>query len=141
MDDTLANLYASELQFKKATYTASLLSLIIVLLGIFGMVSLSINKREKEVGVRKVLGASIANISALFIKEFIVILGISILIACPLVYLLMKQWLANYAYRITIDFNPFLIGVLSIAGITILLIVLQTLKTAISNPVDALRSE
>ena len=141
MDDTLANLYESELQFKKAAYTASLLSLIIALLGIFGMVSLSINKRIKEVGIRKVLGASVTNISFMFIKEFLVILGVSILIACPLAYLLMNQWLSNYVYRITIGLNPFLIGILLISSVTVSLILFQTLKAAIVNPIKSLRTE
>ncbi|PWI30044.1 hypothetical protein DI383_09845 [Flavobacteriaceae bacterium LYZ1037] len=141
MDDTLATLYENELQFKKATYTASILSFIIGLLGIFGMVSLSINKRIKEVGIRKVLGASVASISYLFIKEFLVILVLSILIACPLAYLLMNQWLSNYAYRITIGLNPFLIGILLIGSITIILILFQTLKTAIANPIKSLKTE
>lgn len=141
MDDTLANLYENELQFKKATYTASLLSLIIALLGIFGMVSLSINKRVKEVGIRKVLGASVSNISFLFIKEFLVVLGLSILIACPLAYLLMDHWLSSYAYRITISLNPFLMGILLIGGVTVLLILFQTLKAAIANPIKSLKTE
>jgi ABC-type antimicrobial peptide transport system permease subunit len=141
MDDTLANLYENELQFKKATYTASILSLIIALLGIFGMVSLSINKRVKEVGIRKVLGASVTNISFLFIKEFLVVLGLAILIACPLAYLLMTHWLSGYAYQISIGWNPFLIGILLIGSITVLLILFQTLKTAIANPVKSLKTE
>jgi ABC-type antimicrobial peptide transport system permease subunit len=141
IDDTLAELYESELQFKKATYTASLLSLIIALLGIFGMVSLNINMRVKEVGIRKVLGASVASISLLFMKEFIVILSISTLIACPLAYLLMNRWLANYAYRISIGLNPFLIGVLLMGSITALLILFQTLKAAIATPIKSLKTE
>ncbi|BAO76517.1 ABC transporter permease [Winogradskyella sp. PG-2] len=141
MDDTLTDLYESEIQFKKATYTSALLSLIIALLGIFGMVSLSIHKRVKEVGIRKVLGASASRISFLFIKEFIVILGVSILVACPLAYLLMDSWLSNYTYRITIGFNPFLIGVLLIGSVTVLLILFQTLKVAITNPIKNLRTE
>ncbi|MGC1203538.1 MAG: FtsX-like permease family protein, partial [Flavobacteriaceae bacterium] len=141
MNDTLANLYESEIQFKKATYTSALLSLIIALLGIFGMVSLSIHKRVKEVGIRKVLGASASRISFLFIKEFIIILGLSILVACPLAYLLMDLWLSNYAYRITIGFNPFLVGVLLIGGITVLLILFQTLKVAAKSPIKSLRTE
>ena len=141
MDDTLADLYGSELQFKKATYTASSLSLIIALLGIFGMVSLSINKRVKEVGIRKVLGASETTISFLFLKEFLVVLGVSIVIACPIAYLLVNQWLDNYAYQITIGVNPFLIGIILIGSITAVLILFQTLKIALSNPVDSLRIE
>jgi ABC-type antimicrobial peptide transport system permease subunit len=105
------------------------------------MVSLSINKRVKEVGIRKVLGASVANISFLFIKEFLVVLGLSMLIACPLAYLLMTQWLSGYAYQISIGWNPFLIGILLIGSITVLLILFQTLKTAIANPVKSLKTE
>ena len=141
MDDTLATLYETELQLKKATYTASLLSLIMALLGIFGMVALSINKRIKEVSIRKVLGASASEISFLFIKEFLVILGVSIGIACPLAYLLMDQWLANYAYRITIGITPFLTGIIFIGSITVLLILFQTLKVAFSNPIKSLKTE
>lgn len=141
MDDTLADLYENELQFKKATYTASLLSLIIALLGIFGMVSLSINKRVKEVGIRKVLGASVSSISFLFIKEFLVILTLSILVACPLAYLLMDYWLSNYAYRITIGLIPFLTGIILIGSVTVLLILFQALKAAITNPVKSLKTE
>ncbi len=141
MDDTLANLYESEIQFKKASYTSALLSLIIALLGIFGMVSLSIHKRVKEVGIRKVLGASVSHISFLFIKEFIVILGLSIVVACPLAYLLMDSWLSNYAYRITIGIDPFLMGVLLIGGVTVLLILFQTFKVVITNPIKSLKTE
>ena len=141
IDDTLARLYESELQLKKATHTASILSLIVALLGIFGMVSLSINKRLKEVGIRKVLGASVANVSILFVKDFVIVLIISVLIACPIAYLIVNQWLDNYSYRIDIGFNPFLIGIVLVGGATTLLVILQTLKTAITNPVNSLRSE
>ena len=141
MDDTLASLYASELQLKKAIYTASVLSLIIVLLGVFSMVSLTINKRIKEIGIRKVLGASEANISFLFIKEFLFILSLSIIIACPLAYLLINHWLANYAYKITIGLTPFLLGIIFIGSVTALLILFQTLKTAFSNPINSLKTE
>ncbi|MGC1471333.1 MAG: ABC transporter permease [Psychroserpens sp.] len=141
MDDTLATLYETEFQFKKAAYTASLLALIIALLGIFGLVSLSINKRVKEVGIRKVLGASLSRISFLFLKEFLVILGLSVIIACPLAYALMNNWLSNYAYRISIGLLPFVIGILSIASITVLLIIFQTLKAASTNPIKSLRTE
>jgi len=141
MDDTLASLYASELQLKKAIYAASLLSLIIVLLGVFSMVSLTINKRIKEIGIRKVLGASEANISLLFIKEFLFILFLSIIIACPLAYLSINHWLANYAYKITIGLTPFLLGIIFIGSVTALLILFQTLKTAFSNPINSLKTE
>lgn len=141
MDETLQSLYAGEIQFKKAANTATILALIIALLGIFGLVTLNINKRAKEVGIRKVLGASAGNISFLFVREFIIVLGVSTVLACPLVYWLMQQWLENYQYRITIGIDPFLIAIGLIGGLTILLILLQTLKISYQNPTNVLRKE
>jgi ABC-type antimicrobial peptide transport system permease subunit len=71
MDDTLTNLYKLEIQLKKASYTATILALIIVLLGVVGLISLSVQKRTKEIGIRKVLGASVPGIITLFMKEFL----------------------------------------------------------------------
>jgi putative ABC transport system permease protein len=141
MDDTLKKLYATELQLKKAAYAASVLSLIIVLLGILGLVSLSIHKRVKEIGIRKVLGASLPNILLLFVKEFVVIIIVAALVACPLAYMLMKEWLNGYASRIDISFNPFIVSIASLVLITMLLIVIQTMKAAIANPIKSLRTE
>lgn len=141
MDDTLEKLYAGEIQFKKAANTATILALLIALLGIFGMVALSIDKRIKEIGVRKVLGASVANISLLFVKEFLIILVVSIIIACPIGYWLMDDWLQNYAYRITLSVVPFLIAIILVGSITATLVLLQTLKIARANPVESLKTE
>ena len=139
MDDTLKKVYAHEIQLKKAAYTATGLALIIVLLGVFGLVSLSIQQRVKEIGIRKVLGASTGNISALFLREFLITLCIAIAIACPITYLLMQGWLSDYAYRIAIGIDPFLIAAVSISMITLLLIIMQTLRAAMSNPVESLK--
>ncbi len=141
MDDTLKKLYASEIQLKKAAYTATVLSLIIALLGVLGLVSLSIQKRVKEIGVRKVLGASMPNVVALFVKEFLVIIIVAGAVACPLAWLLMKNWLNNYAYRVDLTVLPFLWAVVGLGLITVLLIGLQTVKTALANPVKNLRTE
>ena len=103
MDDTLAKLYKSEIQLKKASYTATIFALIIVLLGVLGLISLSIQKRTKEIGIRKVLGSSVAAIISLFIKEFLLVILIGGLIACPLAYIIMHNWLQDYAYRIDIN--------------------------------------
>ncbi len=141
MDDTLKNLYANEIQLKKAAFTATVLSLIIVLLGILGLISLSIHKRVKEISIRKVLGASVPNITLLFIKEFIVIVIIAAAVACPVAWYLMKGWLNNYAYRITLTAQPFLWPVIALGLVTLLLIALQTLKAALANPMKHLKSE
>ena len=82
MDETLLKMYRPELQLKKASYTATILALIIVLLGILGLVSLSIQKRTKEIGIRKVLGSSVFGIVSLFIKEFFWVILIAGVVAC-----------------------------------------------------------
>ncbi len=141
MDDALAKLYKSEMQLKKASYTATILALIIVLLGVLGLISLSIQKRTKEIGIRKVLGSSVAAIITLFIKEFLLVIFIGGLIACPLAYIIMHQWLQGYAYRINITAQPFIISIISLGLITAMLICMQTLKLALASPVKNLRTE
>ena len=141
MDDTLKNLYKTEIQLRQAAKTATVLSLIIVLLGIIGLVSLSIQKRTKEIGIRKVLGSSVGAIITLFVREFLVIIFIGGLIACPVAWFIMRGWLDDYAYRIAITAQPFLISIAGLTLITTLLIVMQTLKSALTNPVKGLRTE
>lgn len=141
MDDTLQKVYKTEIQLKKASYTATILALIIVLLGVLGLISLSIQKRTKEIGIRKVLGSSVKGIVALFMKEFLAVIFAAGIIACPLAYLLMHIWLAGYAYRIDMTAMPFIISVSLLAFITAILIAAQTLKAANENPVKSLRTE
>jgi putative ABC transport system permease protein len=141
MDDALAELYQNELQLRKASYTATMLSLIIVLLGVLGIVSLSIQKRTKEIGIRKVLGASIPSIISLFLKEFVWVLIVAALVACPLAWVIMSGWLNDYAYRIPITSGPFIIAITGLAVLTAILISLQTLKAGVANPVKSLRTE
>ncbi len=141
MDETLANLYKTEIQIKKASYTATVLSMIIVLLGVIGLISLSIQKRTKEIGIRKVLGSSVGGIISLFIKEFLMVILIGGLIACPLAYFIMHNWLNEYAYRIDITAQPFIISIMCLGLITALLICIQSIKAAIANPVKSLRTE
>jgi ABC-type antimicrobial peptide transport system permease subunit len=140
MDDTLAKLYKSEIQLKKASYAATLLTLVIVLLGVLGLISLSIQRRTKEIGIRKVLGSSVTGIIALFMKEFLTVICIAGIIAFPLAYFVMQNWLNGYAYRINITPQPFLISILLLTFLTALLIGLQTVKSALSNPVKSLRT-
>ncbi len=141
MDETLAKLYKSEIQLKKASYTATVLALIIVLLGVLGLISLSIQKRTKEIGIRKVLGSSVASIITLFVKEFLGVILVAGILACPLAYIIMHNWLQAYAYRIDITATPFIISMLMLGIITAVLICLQTIKAALANPVKSLRTE
>lgn len=141
MDDRLKTLYKTELQLQQAAYTASILALIIVLLGVVGLIALSTQKRIKEIGIRKVLGSSVSGIIALFMKEFLVVIFIAAIIACPLAYIIMKSWLDGYAYKISINILPFVISVLALAIVTAVLIAMQTAKAATANPINALRTE
>jgi putative ABC transport system permease protein len=141
MDDALANIYATEIQLKKAAYTSTLLSLAIMLLGVLGLISLSIHKRVKEIGIRKVLGASIPGIMGLFIKEFMLIIITAAVVAVPAASLLMNNWLNNYAYRISISPVSFIFSVSILSLVTVVLICLQTIKAALANPVKSLKTE
>ncbi|MFD2874018.1 ABC transporter permease [Mucilaginibacter ximonensis] len=139
MDDALAKVYATELQLKKAASLATALSIIIVLLGVLGLISLSVQKRTKEIGIRKVLGSSINAIIMLFMKDFLVTVAIAGLVACPLAYVIMSHWLDGYASRVSITLLPFVLTMGTLTVLTAILIGLQTVKTALANPVNSLR--
>jgi putative ABC transport system permease protein len=141
LDDTLAGLYQNELRLKKASQTATVISIVIVLLGVMGQVSLNINSRTKEIGIRKVLGASVQQVLALFMKEFTRIMFIANIIAWPFVYLIMNNWLSDYAYRIKIGWTPFAVTSSVLLLAVLLLISLQALSTVKANPVQSLRTE
>ncbi|WP_353721587.1 ABC transporter permease [Dyadobacter sp. 676] len=141
MDSTLQKLYQTEIQLKKASRVATLLSLIIVLLGIMGMVSLNVARRTREVGIRKVLGATGIQVVVLFLKEFLAILSGAILLAFPLAALLGNQWLESYAYRIRIGWEIFGIIAVLFGMLITLSVCIQTYKAAIMNPVKSLKSD
>jgi putative ABC transport system permease protein len=139
MDDTLARLYQPEIRLKKASYTAEVLALLIMFLGILGLVSLSLTRRTKEIAIRKILGASSWNIIFLFCKEFLFILVVANLIAFPIAGSLMRKWLDDFAYRIELSWSWFLLISIILAIFTILIIGLKTLKTGNLDPVKGLR--
>jgi putative ABC transport system permease protein len=141
MDDKLQSMYKSEVELKKAAGIASGLMLLIVLLGIFGVLTLALTRRLKEIAVRKVLGAEIYHILGLFIKQYSGLLLIANLIAWPLTYYYSNQWLQQYAYRINQPLGMYLMAGIFVAAIAFILIVLQCLKAATANPVTSLRSE
>lgn len=141
MDENIDHLYRTEIQLKNAAYVATLLASMIVLLGIIGLISLNIQKRRKEIGVRKVLGATISSITMLFMKDLFIAFTAAVAIACPLVYLFISKWLQNYSMQITLNPLFFALPVLFLALVTVSIISIQTLKSAASNPVDSLRDE
>lgn len=141
MDQTLEKLYQSELQLEKAAYLATGLALLIVLLGVVGLVSLSVARRTKELGVRKVLGATTANLIGLFLREYAWVILLANALAWPLAYWLLSGWLATYAYHTKLTVSPFALVGISLAALTGVVVALQVVKAALTNPVRALRSE
>src|SRR5690606_32989068 len=132
-DDRLAILYKTELQLKKASGIASVLILVIVLTGVLGLVSLSVAKRNKEIGIRKVLGATASNILLLVSREYIVVMALSFLVGLPLTYIFISRWLTSFAYHIDLQWWMFAIPVLILFVITLLVVGIQSLKTAMSD--------
>ncbi|MEP7322348.1 MAG: ABC transporter permease, partial [Saprospiraceae bacterium] len=140
LDDKLTQLYSNEIQLKKAAFAATVLSLIIVFLGVLGLIGLSVQRRVKEIGIRKILGSSVFGIIILFIKEFLLIVVISGVVACPIGYLLMNHWLKSYVYRIPLTAVPFVLAISVLGLLTAALICLQTLNIARTNPIKSLRT-
>lgn len=140
-DEKLALAYQTELQLKKASAIGSMLILVIVFTGVLGLVSLSVSKRSKEIGIRKVLGATAPNILSLVSREYIVLLTVSFLVGIPLSYLFCSSWLGAFTYHINLAWWMFLVPVAFLFLITVLLVSAQSLKSALSNPVETLRYE
>jgi putative ABC transport system permease protein len=141
LTDELADQYDNENKWKQIITISAAMSIFISCLGLFGLTTLSIEQRVKEIGVRKVLGASIANISGNLMMNFLKLVLIAIIIASPLAWYAMNKWLQNYPYRINMDWLILAsagFGSLVIAAITI---VFQSIKAAMANPVKSLRSE
>ncbi|MBD2699237.1 ABC transporter permease [Spirosoma sp. BT702] len=141
MDDTLQKLYQTEIQLQKAARLATVLALVIVLLGVLGLVSLNVTRRTKEIGIRKTLGASTAGIVNLFLKEFVLILLIANVIAGPLAYYLLQNWLTHFAYRTTLSWTPFAVVALVLALLTGFVVSTQAIRAALANPVQSLNQD
>jgi ABC-type antimicrobial peptide transport system permease subunit len=141
MDERFKALYQSEMQLKKATYLATILNLVIVFMGIFGVMAFTLARRNKEIAVRKVLGAESFNIVLLFFKDYAILILIANIIAWPLAYWTTNQWLQNYAYRITQNITPYASVFVTVALSTFLFVALLCLKATQVNPVKNLRTE
>jgi len=141
MDDHFQSLYTSELQLKKAADIATALILLIVFMGIFGVVAFTLAKRNKEIAVRKVLGADIKTILLLFLKDYAWLILIANIIAWPVAYFISGRWLENYAYRIQQNTIPYITVAAFIFTAAVVLITAQCFRIAIANPVKSLRTE
>ena len=117
------------------------LAILIACLGLFGLTSYAIVRRTKEIGIRKVLGATVSSIIGLFTRDFIKLILIANAIAVPVVYVGASRWLENYAYKITIGWWLFALPFISILAIALFTLSLQTIKVALKNPVESLKYE
>jgi putative ABC transport system permease protein len=141
LDDHIDRLYRSETRWSKIIGYASIFAIFIASLGAFGLTALAVARRTKEIGIRKVLGASIANISLLLSKAFVKRVIFAILIAWPATYYAMNQWLQNFAYRIDLGIDTFLVGSIVAFLIALTSVAYLSIKAANANPIDALHYE
>ncbi|GAB3956014.1 ABC transporter permease [Spirosoma harenae] len=133
--------YKAEQRVGRIIFYFSILAILIACLGLFGLAAFTAEQRTKEIGVRKVLGATLVHIVSLLSKDFLKLVLIAILIASPLAWYAMNQWLVNFAYKVTVDWWVFaLAGLLSIT-IALLTLSYQAIRAALINPVKSLRSE
>ncbi len=141
LDDKMASFYKQENQLSQLYKIAAGIAIFISCLGLYGFVAFMAVQRTKEVGIRKILGASVANIIYLMSKEFTLLIGVAFLIAAPLAYYLMHQWLQNFAYRIEIGVGIFLLTILASEIIAWLTVGYQAIKAAVADPVKSLKAE
>ena len=141
VDDDYAAKFSKEERIGKLAGVFALLAVIISCLGLFGLTSFVAEQRKKEIGVRKVLGASVFNVWNLLSKDFVVLIIISFLMAVPLSYYFMHHWLQNYAYHTGLSWWVFALAGVGSLVITLMVVSFQAIKAAIANPVKSLRTE
>jgi len=141
LDDNFAKLYASEIRAQKIFSAFAIIAIIIASLGLFGLSAFVIEQRTKEIGIRKVLGASIQNVLLLVSKDFLLLVGIAFLISVPVTWWAMHNWLQDFAYRVNIQWWVFLLAGSIAILISALTISFQAIKAAVANPVKSLRTE
>ncbi|HEY1216761.1 MAG TPA: FtsX-like permease family protein, partial [Bryobacteraceae bacterium] len=141
LDEEYRHLYASEIRVGVLARIFAGLAILISCLGLFGLAAFTAQKRRKEIGIRKVIGASVIQVAYLLSREFLILVGVAILIAFPLAWLAMHRWLDGFAFRVDIGYGVFVLTALAAIAITILTISFQALRAATANPVESLRTE
>jgi ABC-type antimicrobial peptide transport system permease subunit len=140
-DDEFAKKFSNENQIGQLAGIFAGLSIFISCLGLFGLASFMAERRTKEIGIRKVVGASVFNLWKMLSKDFVILIVISCAIAIPIAYYFLAGWLERYEYRVEISWWIFVIAFTGALGITLLTVSFQTIKAALMSPVKSLRSE
>ncbi|HZE84044.1 MAG TPA: ABC transporter permease [Puia sp.] len=141
LDEKINNFYQDESRLAQLYKIFAGIAIFISCLGLYGLVSFMAAQRTKEVGVRKVLGASVAHIMYLFSREFTILIGLAFLIAAPLAYYFMQRWLEGFVFRIRLGFGIFLLAIAGSLLIAWLTVAYRAFKAAMANPVKSLRTE
>lgn len=141
LDADIAAAYAAEERLARTFGYGAGIAIFIACLGLLGLAAFTAERRRNEIGVRKVMGATVPSIIALLSRDFIALVGVAFVIAAPLAYLAMTRWLQDFAYQIDIGIRPFLMVGLAALGIALATVAYQALRAALMNPVRALRHE
>ena len=141
MDDNYARLYQDDVRLRDLAQYFSILTILISCLGLLGLSAHVAEQKTKEIGIRKVLGASTFNILQVINREFILVVMVSILIGSGLAYWFMSDWLEGYAYRIDFEWWFIPLAAVLILGIALITVTLQSIKAVRSNPVQAIKTE
>lgn len=140
-EDALKSLYDNERRWSAIVRYASLFSILLACLGIFGLTALKLSRREKEIGIRKVLGARLEQILILSLREFLFLIAVANVVAWPVVYMVVRKILQNFAYRIPIGLYSFILAGAASFLAAILTVLYLSLKAALKNPIESLRYE
>ncbi|CAM3459268.1 ABC transporter permease [Aequorivita lipolytica] len=141
LDDDLNAAYKTDLQQASLFGIFTALSIFVACLGLFGLVAFTAQQRTKEIGIRKILGARVTEIIKLLSMDFLRLVILAMLVASPIAWLAMNQWLQDFAYRINIPWWAFLVAGIAALGIALITVSFQAIKAAIANPVKSLRTE
>jgi putative ABC transport system permease protein len=141
LEDTLSSEYESDNRFSNVFLVFSGISLAIACLGLFSLVSYNVQRRAKEIGIRKVLGASVTNILAMVSREFLTVISIGLIIAIPIGYYFMDQWLTSFAYHISLELWMFMVAVSAVLIVAWITISYRSIQAASANPTESLRRE
>jgi putative ABC transport system permease protein len=141
LDENIAAFYKQEQKYADLFKLFSVIFLLIGSLGLYGLITFVVNRKGKEVAIRKVLGATISNILVMFSKEYLLLVTLSFLLAVPLAYSAVNSWLSNFQNHITLQWYLFLIPGLLVLAIALCVIITKSISAALANPVDKLRSE
>jgi len=141
LDERVQRFYQQEQSMNQLIQIFAGIAILIGCIGLFGLISYTTAQRSKEVGVRKVLGASVPQIVGLFTREFVVLVGVGFVISAPIAYYVMSEWLSNFAYQMNLGVGVFLFSLTVSLAIALGTVGYQTYRAATANPVQAIRAE